>query len=439
MRKIITITAALSAVFAATATATATPPRVLRSEFIAYDTREAALSGDRHSIQRFTVVNPTIVSQRRDAVIYMQGFDTDPAYGDYNTYLHLENVGSAYTLLVNGKVLAEVEDDRTPADFILNDVLVQGRNTLTLELRESRTPQINNGTPQTAVSQFEGSRLYSQRKVRIDDFSARILPDSTGSYGVLTLDIIAANDFNFEERFSVGYDITSPSGKLLDYTVREVTIPGHSRDTIHITAPIYDAPKNPWGEYKDSAPLYRVVLYIKRGGKPEQYIPFNTAYGSVIFADGKLTRNGRETEFIPHRYVSQPDRTSARREIERLKSAGVNTLMPDYPQPEWFYDECDKAGMYVLDRAAIYAEDMRTIRSRGGTPSNDPELLGEYISRIESMYFRMRNHPSVAGFLLGGEAGNGYNLYKAYQHLKSLETQRPVLYDDARGEWNSDM
>ena len=41
--------------------------------------------------------------------------------------------------------------------------------------------------------------------------------------------------------------------------------------------------------------------------------------------------------------------------------------------------------------------------------------------------------------MLGGESGNGYNMYKAYQWLKSVERERPVLYGDAAGEWNSDL
>ena len=55
------------------------------------------------------------------------------------------------------------------------------------------------------------------------------------------------------------------------------------------------------------------------------------------------------------------------------------------------------------------------------------------------MYFRVNNHPCVIGFMLGGESGNGYNMYKAYEHLKSLEERRPVIYENSFGEWNSDM
>ena len=54
------------------------------------------------------------------------------------------------------------------------------------------------------------------------------------------------------------------------------------------------------------------------------------------------------------------------------------------------------------------------------------------------MYFRSRNHSCIVGFMLGGQAGNGYNMYKAYEYLTSVETRRPVIYEAAEGEWNSD-
>lgn len=55
------------------------------------------------------------------------------------------------------------------------------------------------------------------------------------------------------------------------------------------------------------------------------------------------------------------------------------------------------------------------------------------------MYYRSRNHTCILAYALGGDAGNGYNMYKAYEWLKSVERRRPVIYADADGEWNSDL
>lgn len=45
----------------------------------------------------------------------------------------------------------------------------------------------------------------------------------------------------------------------------------------------------------------------------------------------------------------------------------------------------------------------------------------------------------MAGFALGSDSGNGYNMYKAYLWLKEAEPQRFVIYLDADGEWNTDL
>ena len=68
-----------------------------------------------------------------------------------------------------------------------------------------------------------------------------------------------------------------------------------------------------------------------------------------------------------------------------------------------------------------------------------PSLADEYLERVKAMYYRSRNHTCVVAFALGGESGNGYNMYKAYEWLKSVEKSRPVIYTDADGEWNSDL
>ena len=138
-------------------------------------------------------------------------------------------------------------------------------------------------------------------------------------------------------------------------------------------------------------------------------------------------------------FSAAADRKITLAELKNLKSKGSNTVCPDYPQPAWFYELCDELGLYVIDRANINAPDRRDDRRVGGTPSNDPALADEYLERVKAMYYRSRNHTCVVAFALGGESGNGYNMYKAYEWLKSVEKSRPVIYTDADGEWNSDL
>ena len=161
--------------------------------------------------------------------------------------------------------------------------------------------------------------------------------------------------------------------------------------------------------------------------------------GKTTFADGKIYRNGTAITIKSAPYNAAKDRTETRKEILALKSKGINTLKPDSPQPIWFYELCDKLGVYVVERAAINPTQHSDNRTIGGTPSNNPQLVGEYLDRVKGMYYRTRNYSCIIAYTLGSEkAGNGYCMYKAYQWLKSVEKNRPVICLSADGEWNTD-
>ena len=64
------------------------------------------------------------------------------------------------------------------------------------------------------------------------------------------------------------------------------------------------------------------------------------------------------------------------------------------------------------------------------------------MDRTVNMYERNKNHPSVTIWSLGNEAGNGYNFYQTYLYVKNKDKNlmnRPVNYERALWEWNSDM
>lgn len=180
------------------------------------------------------------------------------------------------------------------------------------------------------------------------------------------------------------------------------------------------------------------MLYTKRKG-----VFMSTSPQSRIRKDGDERREDYPFRQTCHYRFRKIQRGSGRRcHAQRTAGAqekGINTIWPNAPQPYWFYNLCDELGLFVIDQANINAPEKRDDRTTGGTPSNDPRLADEYLERVRNMYYRSRNHTCIIGFALGGESGNGYNMYKAYQWLKSVEPSRPVICIDADGEWNTDL
>ena len=427
----------LGLLLAAPAAAQLTAGRIYRSEFVTYDTREAAESRDRTGSSRYVPLRPAPFTASDGTIGLGQVIDVPSAWTDGAVYLHLENTGSPYTLLINGRPVAEVEDALTPADFYVSPFLKEGPNVVLLDLRDSRTPELQRGFIPAPAEPFANSYVLCQDKRSVVDFSAALVPDSTRRFGVLDLQIVVMNGFNYPEPVTVGYDLYDPTGKLLDFSINEVTVDGRSTDTVRFHPYVYHTYEHPWPGR--NAPLYRLMLYTKRDGALREYIPLRLGFGTTGIEEGRLMRLGSEIAVREATYNAAGDPATTRKQLEALRASGVNMLFPDYPQPYWFYDLCDEMGLMVVDQAAINAPDRKEDRRIGGTPSNDPALLGEYMDRIRGMYFRSRNHPSVAGFALGSDSGNGYNMYKAYQWLKEAEPQRFVIYLDADGEWNTDL
>lgn len=428
----------IATIFTLVAFSSAMAQQVYRTEFSVFDLREAALKNDHSNTERHIPFSPKTIEVVGKVEVVGMAVDMPTAWSDYNVYLHVQNTIKAYDVVVNEQLVASVEDSYTPADFLLSPYLRQGANEILLLLRRSECIELHDGSKSNLVEQFKGSYLFAQHRKHIYDYVAKIVQTEDKKGLALELDIAVRNDFNFEEVVQVGYDIYSPDNKLIDYAVREFPVAGRSIDTLHIRTLLGNENRFLWSN--NNPKLYRLTLYTKRDSKPREYHSFYIGAGSSTFADGKILRNGTPIAIKSAHYNARTTYNEAVAEIKELMAKGINTLLPDNPQPKWFYEICDKLGVYVIERANINPVAESQNRKIGGTPSNNPLLASEYLARVKAMYYRTRNHSCIIAYALGGDkAGNGYNMYKAYQWLKGVEKERAVICTSADGEWNTDI
>ena len=417
--------------------------RITRSEFVCYDKRDDARRDIRSSIDKHIVLRPTLQFSSEEGTVrnvYEQVVEVPAAWNDYNAYMHTENIGEDYTVFINGKQISQAIDRFTPTDLYISPYLDQGENTVAIvTVAESYMSRLDEGLQQAERNKFTNCYIFAQRRLAIYDFSVRMLPDSLDRFAQLQLDVIADNSFSTDETIDIGYDIYAPDGKLMEYSVNDLALAGHSRDTLSFRPYIYHSNPNRWSA--DNPKLYDLMLYVKRSGMLWEYIPLSVGFAEYGYtADGDITLFGKALKLNKKEYNAAADRATTESEIKALKKTGINTLCPNYPQPQWFYDICDHVGMYVIDCAAISSPSTGDNRSVGGTPSNAPELTEEYLQRVEAMYERAHNHVCIIAFSLGNAgSGNGYNMYKAYELLKAKGDSRAIIYAGADGEWNSDL
>lgn len=414
---------------------------IRRTEFLCYDKRDDAKSDVRTNNDKYIDLRPTLQFEGEGSVraVYEQVIDVPASWNDYNAYIHTENIGADYTIFINGVQITPAIDRFTPTDMFISPYLDQGANTVAVVVvNEPYMGLLVEGLQQPVRKQFDNCYIFAQRRLAVYDFNVRLQPDSLARFAELKLDILVDNSFSTEEVIDVGYDIYAPDGKLMEYSVNDLRIEGFTRDTLSFSPYIYNSNPNRWTPANPK--LYDLMLYVKRSGILWEYIPLKVGFAEYGYTEqGSITAFGKALTFKKERYNAAADKATTEREIKALKQRGINCLMPDYPQPRWYYDICDRVGMYVIDCAALASPTNADNRAVGGTPANAPELVDEYLRRVETMYHRAQNHVCIIAFSLGKKAGNGYNMYKAYELLKSKGDSRAIIYEDADGEWNTDL
>lgn len=102
-----------------------------------------------------------------------------------------------------------------------------------------------------------------------------------------------------------------------------------------------------------------------------------------------------------------------------MKALNVNAVRTShYPNNPYFYDLCDRYGIYVL--AGVPRRNASLTRATVGK---------SFTERNENQVKRFRNHASIVMWSMGNESGNGNNFSTAEKAIKRLDTTRPTHYE----------
>lgn len=406
-----------------------------RSEFMSYTIRATATEHNRTNEWNYVEITEYSRTELPNGTTsYTATVDFPEFWGERTIIVHTEGGRNSHRLYVDDQYVGSARDSGVPSEFELPAGLRGRTHTLRLEVpTDTREPEAGKTADTPDITSWF---LYSQPETRIWDYN--ISADITGNdgTGLLTADVIVENNSISTESFAVCFDVFSPAGNVEEYGMKEVTLPSGGRDTVRIKATIYGAGKRMWSAEKPN--VYTLTLFIRQGKRIMEYVPVNVGFGSISYSDGIISRNGHQIKLKAIRYDATTAKTLCS-DIVNLKKQGYNTLWVHAPQPYWFYDECDRRGIYVIDQANINSPHAADNMRIGGTLSNDPAWLPEYMHRTQAMFYRTHNHPCIIGWSLGEPSGNGFNLYRTYLWLHNTDPSRPVIYSGAAGNWNSDI
>lgn len=390
--------------------------------------------------------------------VYQRDIEIPADWDGRDIFLRLEGAKSGVYVYVNGQEVGYSEDSKNPAEFLINNYLKPGKNSLVIKIFRWSTGSYLECQDFWRMSGIERDVfLFSQPKTHIKDFNVVSTLDDTYKNGIFKLNVDVTNHTAANKEVTVAYELLDATKKVVAEGNTPCPVTADGQKSISFEAALSNV-KTWTSEHPN---LYRLLISLKDGEKTSEIIPYTVGFRRFeikptdqIAENGKpyvcLFVNGQPIklkgvnihEHNPETGHYVPEELM-RKDFTLMKQNNINSVrLCHYPQDRKFYELCDEYGIYVYDEANIESHGMYYNLSRGGTLGNHPEWLKPHMDRTINMYERNKNHPSVAIWSLGNEAGNGYNFYQTYLWLKEREVKgmnRPVNYERALWEWNTDM
>ena len=372
---------------------------------------------------------------------YITDFRIPKSWKDRRVYLNFGAVKSAYYVWVNGQFVGFNEDAKTNADFDITPYIKTGDNKLAMKVYRFSNGSYFECQDFWRLSGIERDVVvYSKPKLNIADYEVCADLDSTYKKG----------------RFLICITLQNQTGKDLKKEKVEVTIKDGENEILKLERDLagmngwffIDAGRDladikPWSAEHPN--LYRLeIKVLDKKGKEIERLENHIGFRTVEIKDGKLLVNGQYVLIKGvNRHEHDPytghviSRESMERDIALMQQMNINTVRTcHYPDDPYWYELCDKYGLYVWDEANCESH------AQGyGEKSlaKDPQYEKMIWSRNRDMLERDRNHPSVIMWSMGNECGNGVNFENTYYWMKSSDPSRPVTYERAIYDRNTDV
>ena len=391
---------------------------------------------------------------------YLTEFNIPETWKDRLTFINFGAVKSAYYVWVNGQFVGFTEDAKTNAEFDLTPYVKVGKNTLAVKVYRFSNGSYFECQDFWRLSGIERDVVvYSKPKLNIADYEFYAGLDSTYKKGTFQICFELENRTGKElKKEKIELTIKSDEKEILKieedlsealmYTLVPVTVGQPTITVGKIGYLIMEADDvlpsiKPWSAEHPN--LYRLeIKVLDKKGREIERLENHIGFRTVEIKDGKLLVNGQYVLIKGvNRHEHDPytghviSRESMERDIALMKQLNINTVRTcHYPDDPYWYELCDKYGLYVWDEANCeshaqgYGE--RSL-------AKDPQYKEMVWSRNCNMLERDKNHPSVIMWSMGNECGNGVNFEYTYDWMKDRDPSRPVTYERAIYDRNTDV
>ncbi len=380
---------------------------------------------------------------------YRKWVDIDKTWEDKQVIINIGGAKSCFYLWVNGQFVGYSEDAKTNSEFDITKFVRFGeRNLIALQVFKWSDGSYFECQDFWRLSGIErGITFYAQPKTHILDYKVVADLDSTYKNGVLDVEVTVenldaiSNGKTFAVVVELGNDHVvgannySPLRKITNVEFHNI-----GKQTLHFQIIVPDVQH--WNAEHPYLYSLWVILEDDKGNSLDD-VAMYIGFRNIRIEDGQLKVNGVPVTIRGvnrHEHDPKTGHVADKRikeDILLMKANNINTVRTShYPNSPELYRLCDYYGLYVIDEANAeshaqgYGE--KSLAKRA-------DFKEATVARVRNMYERDKNHPCIIVWSLGNESGNGVCYEAAYDWLKAKDSTRPVQYERALYDRNTDI
>ena len=371
--------------------------------------------------------NWTSHAERNSVGSYRRTFTLPENFSKGKVYLRFDGVESAYYVWLNGTFIGYSEDSFMADEYDVTAALREGENVLAVEVyRWSDGSYLEDQDFWRLSGIFRDVTLWTAPALQIRDVWVRTGLAEDYTTGTVAGDVWVRNA-GAEPSQPTSLTVTVGTGYTCKLPVPALK-PGQE-----VKLALTEKKLEKVQRWTAETPnLYDVAVSLPNGDARA----FKTGFRRIeVGKQGELLVNGVRTILKGvNRHEMDPDRgravthESMERDAKLIKAGNFNAVRTShYPNNPYWYELCDKMGIYVVDEANIEAHQLRWTKQ---CLNNIPSWHDAYAFRVQNVFQRDKNHPSIIIWSLGNETGPGKNLEDQGDWLKAHDPSRLVHYCD---------
>jgi beta-galactosidase len=394
--------------------------------------------------------NPPFIGENNPVGTYRKEFTVPAGWEGKEILLQFGSITGCAFVYVNGHKAGMTKASKSPAEFDITKYLKKGTNLLAVQVFRWHDGSYLEDQDFFRISGIERDVfIYALPKQTVWDFFLKADLDSNYKNGLFTADIdLRRFTGNFQRQGSITVEILDGNGKSVFTQTKNYTSGNDTIQTINFSGIVAEPLK--WSAEHPN--LYDCIISFSNAGSNDRfYTGAKTGFRKIEIRNAQLLVNGAAiyihgTNRHEHDPLKGhvPDKQLMITDISLMKQFNLNAdRTSHYPNDPYWYKLCDKYGIYLVDEANIETHGMGASGQGRFDTSKHPAYLPlwapAHMDRIERLVERDKNHPSVITWSMGNECGNGKVFHDAYLWIKQRDKTRPVQFEQAGEDWNTDI